>query len=70
MSEIYLKRQYLSQVIGCKQLKIVDGQVCHQGEPVVFRWCQWSPGPDDVKGVDVDAGRVYQSRVAGPACQA
>jgi hypothetical protein len=59
MSEIHLKSQPLSRVIGCKQLKFVAGQVCHQGEPVVCRWCQWSPRPDDLKGVNVAARRIY-----------
>ena len=52
MSEIHLKTQHLSRVTGCKLFKIIDDQVCHQGEPVRCRWCQWQPGADDVKGAD------------------
>jgi len=52
MSDIHLKSQHLSRVIGCKQLKVVDGQVCYKGEPVVCRWCKWTPKANDVRGVD------------------
>ena len=30
MFEIHLKSQHLSQIMGCKQLRIIDGQVCEQ----------------------------------------
>jgi hypothetical protein len=52
---IELRSKHLSRVIGWKQIKVVDGQLTHKGEPIRCHWCKWTPGSDDItiiKGAD------------------
>jgi hypothetical protein len=42
----------ISAILPRKELVVSDDQVTCKGRPVRCHWCQWSPGSDDLKGVD------------------